>query len=286
MSIAITLALSSALLKATQKVLHRYVLTTEDSLAYAFVWHALSTIMFLPFFAIEFAMPSNNKVFGLVVISSAIWPIVAYTGFKAYKHLEVSIKTPISKSKIIFALIFAVLFLKETLNIEKIIGTILIFIGIVVISYKHKSKFGSFKDKGVQLTLISSLLMATALLIDKFASAFFNPGMYSFMVFGLPTIFLLPFMRNKGPHIKSIFKNKFSATLSTMVLGSAAYYLLLWAFKHAEASVIIPIVELGTIFAVLGGIFFLGEKKDITKKLIASGIVILGAVLISGVISF
>ena len=212
-----------------------------------------------------------------------MWVVVAYTTFKAYFHLEVSIKTSIEKSKMLFVLLLSVIFLKEILTLEKILGTILVFLGNIALTYKKEKRFGDLKNKGVQLTLLSAFLMSVVLLVDKYATNFFNPGMYSFLVCFLPAIVIFPFVTKRKTELKSIFKNRFSATTTSALLGAAYYYLLLRAFKLIEASIVVPIVELSTLMAVFGGVKFLKESEEIPKKLIAAIIIIIEAILLSGV---
>ena len=282
--LGIFFAILSAIFKGFEKVLHRYILVKEDSLSYAFVWHITSSIFLLPIFLIEFKFPEQHFAWFLIIISSVLWATVAYTGFKAYSLLDVSIKTPIGKSKILFVLLLSVIFLKETLTLEKVLGTTLIFCGIIFLTYKKGKQFGNLRDQGVQLTLLSSFLMSIVLLIDKYATNFFNPGMYSFLVFFLPAIIIFPFIIKRKTELKSILTNRFKATVLTVLLGTTYYYLLLRAFKFEEVSVVIPIIEMSTLIAVFGGIKYLKEGTEIAKKIIAAIIIILGAILLSGVI--
>ncbi|HIH11096.1 TPA: EamA family transporter [Candidatus Woesearchaeota archaeon] len=62
------------------------------------------------------------------------------------------------------------------------------------------------------------------------------------------------------------------------------YYFLLKAYAFKEASVVVPIIELSTIIAVVGGMLFLNERKDMVKKIIATVIVVVGTLFIFGII--
>jgi drug/metabolite transporter (DMT)-like permease len=280
--LGIVFALSSALAAGIEKILHRFVCAREDSLSYAFIWHLLSGILLLPIFILEFKLPSEPSAWNLVLVSSLLWTIVAYIGFKAYSYLDVSVLSPIVKSKLFFVLFFSAIFLRESLSVGKIVGTVLIFIGVMIISYKRRSGLKDLKRKGVLLVLASSLTISVALLIDKYATNFFNLGMYSFLVYSIPVVLLIPFVANKKAEIKSVIRNRFPATLATVLLGTTYYYLMLRAFRLAEASIVVPIVQSSTIIAVLGGIIFLKERTDIPKKVLAALIVIAGALLVSG----
>ncbi len=283
--IGIILAVLAAISKGFEKVINRLILIKEDSLSYAFIWQLLSSIFFLPLFIKDFKIPEQGSAWILVIISSVLWSLVAYTGFKAHSKLEVSIKPIISKSKLLFVLLLSIIFLKETLTIEKIIGTTLIFTGIVILTYKKGRKFHSLREKGVQLTILSAFLTASVLIIDKYSTNYFNAGTYSFLVYFIPAIILTPFIINKKQELKSILKNNYKTTITAVLLGAANYYLMLKAFKLEDASIVVPIIELSTLIAVFGGIKYLKEKKEISKKIIAATIVIIGAIIISGIIS-
>ncbi|HIH11185.1 TPA: EamA family transporter, partial [Candidatus Woesearchaeota archaeon] len=223
--LGIVFAILSSGSKGLEKIAHRYVLANEDSVSYAFVWNLLSSLLFLPLFILEFNLPQEPWTWSLVLISSTLWALVSYFGFKAYSSLEVSLKEPIGKSKIFFVLFLSVLFLRESLTVEKVIGTLLIFGGVILVTYHQRKRFGSFRDKGVIYTLISAFLSAVVLLVDKYGMMFFKPEMYSFLVYFIPAVILFPLVIRKKLELKSIVQQRFGATIMAVVLGSS-YYLI------------------------------------------------------------
>ncbi|MDP3742274.1 MAG: DMT family transporter [Candidatus Micrarchaeota archaeon] len=283
--LGILFAALSALTSGCESILHRYVLVKEDSIGYAFVWHCLTALLFLPLFLIEFKLPTEQTAWLFVIASSVFWACASFAGFKAYSQMEVSSKSLIGRTKVLFSFLLALLFLRETISAEKILGVVLIFAGLILLTYKKSIGFSDLKSKGVSLTILSAFFVSCALIIDKFATQFFPLGMYSFIVYALPVVFLVPFALQRKADVKSIVKNKFAATLGTVILGAASYYFILNAFKFAEASVVIPIAELSMLVTVAGGALVLREKVD-AKKIIAAVVVIAGAVLLSGVFRF
>ncbi len=276
----IIFAALSALTSGFESVLHRYVLVKEDSISYAFVWHFLISLLFLPLFLIEFKLPLQASAWSLVIASSIFWASAALLGFKAYSHIEVSKKSPIGKVKILFAFLLAVIFLHESLTVAKALGIAAIFLGLVVLTYKKATGINELKSKGALLTIASAFLISCALLVDKFATAYFSTGTYAFLVYALPAVMFAPFALRRQTELKSIVNNKFSATLAAAVFAAASYYLILNAFKLAEASVVIPIAELSTLVTVAGGVLVLREKMEV-RKIAAAVIVIVGALLVS-----
>jgi uncharacterized membrane protein len=64
------------------------------------------------------------------------------------------------------------------------------------------------------------------------------------------------------------------------LLGVTTYYFLYRAFQVADASVVVPITSSSTILTVLGGIFLLGEKGNMLRKIIGAVFVLLGVLLL------
>ena len=60
-------------------------------------------------------------------------------------------------------------------------------------------------------------------------------------------------------------------------VGSSFAYLN--AFALADASTVVPVMELSTIVAVVGGIVLLRERTDVLRKLAGTAAVIAGVVL-------
>jgi drug/metabolite transporter (DMT)-like permease len=274
----------AALAKSGERVFYRYIMINEDGGTFTFVHYLLGSLFLLPFFLLGFQWPSENIAWLIALISGICWAMAAFFGFKSYSLLQLSYRAPISKSKVFFVLILSMIFLKEVLTFEKILGTILIFFGIIILSYKHHTTEHQVKRKGILFTIISVFLMAIALLIDKYNMQFFNTNTYAFLTFILPAAVLLPIaLRNKSK-ITSILRNKIKPTIAAAGLCAFYYYLVLYSLKRFDASTIAPILELSTVMAVIWGILFLKERQNILKKLIATAIVFVGALIISGVL--
>lgn len=281
--LGIIFALIAALSSGVEKILRKKISVNIDSLTYAFIFQGAGAIFALPLFIIKFQLPSNPNIWFLVVLSGFLWAGFAFTLIKSYKYLEVSVIAPVSRARIILFLFLAIIFLNETLNSNKVIGTFLIFGGLVYLSYnKNKVKTLPLNNPGIPYLFASIFLIVFALLIDKFASSFFNPGAYTFLVYFIASLFLFPFILLRKHSIKPIFRSKYLILMIiTSFLSVTYYFLILNAYRFAEASVIIPLTELSGLVAVFGGIFFLGEKSYLKKKIISTLIIIIGTVFIS-----
>ncbi len=280
--LGIVFALLAALSSGVEKLLRKKVAINVDALTFAFFFELIGAVFAFPLFIANFNLPEINWAWWLVLVSGFLWAGVAFTMVKSYKHLEASFIAPVSRSRIILILILSVIFLSETLNFNKIAGTSLVFAGLVFLSYKKGVNFSRLKEEGMIHLILSIVFISAVFIVDKFAVNFFNPSMYTFMIYFTASVILLPGIFSKKEDIKHIVKSKFILLIIlTAALSVLYYYFTLAAFKFAEASVILPITELSSLVAVFGGIFFLNERTDIKKKIVSTIIIIAGVVLIS-----
>jgi len=189
-----------------------------------------------------------------------------------------------------FTLILAFFFLKETITPQKVFGITLVFFGItiLVLPFKARSKQKNNLQnnptnitKGVLLTSVTAFFLSITYIVDKYATKFFNPEVYAFLVYFVPTLFLMPFALMNKKDISSLLKHK-RKVISSSFLGALYYYLLLNAFRLLDASIVIPTLELSSVISVIGGIIFLRERTRILQKLLATLLVIIGVLTNAG----
>src|SRR3989344_2495741 len=249
-------ALLSAFFDGINDLINRFIMIKHNALAYAFIWHIFAAIFYIPFIG-KINLPNIPFAWFVLISASIIWALVGFTGFLAYKYTEASVKVPIGKSRLLFLLLFSVIFLKETITLPKIIGTLLIFFGVIVLTYKDKNVFGRLSDRGIQLTLLTALLIAIVSVLDKVAMRYFSVGLYGFLVYMIPGLLIGIFASKKLNEIKKLIREKGFVVLISSVLGFLFYYLRLKAYSLEEVSKVFPITQLSVLVVVFGGIFIL-----------------------------
>jgi len=275
-------ALIATLSASIRSIFHRFIMLTEDPYSYALLENILTAFIFIPVLINEFVFPLNITAWILVLTSSILWVFIAIVGFYAYKYTQVSLKSPLSESRVLWVLLFAIIFLKEKLIFDKIFGIILIFISLVILTYKKRKRFGDLSDKGVQLTLLTALLTAGVAIIDKSALQYFTAGTFGFLVYFIPGLILMGFGKKHFKDVKKILKTKHYYLGLVVILGFFFYYFKLKAYEIADVTQVFPIIRLSTAFTVIFGIIFLREKENIWKKIIATVIILFGVLLLSG----
>ena len=116
--------------------------------------------------------------------------ILSVCQYTSIKKTEISLKEPLSQSRLIWVLIFGVVFLGEVVSISRFIGTFFVLCGAIVLVFHPEQKWGRFSDSGVRWTLGTAVISATVALVDKFALGYFPSEMYAFLAFFVPAILL------------------------------------------------------------------------------------------------
>ncbi len=263
------------------KLLYGYILKETEPYAYALLRNIFSALLFLPLALANFSIPKEFKSWAVLITASIIWAIIAVTNLFAYKGTEVSIKDPLSQSKLLFTLFLGLILLKESATFGRIIGNVVIFVGVSLLLWHPEKRFGRLSDPGVRWTLLTALLMGVVNIFDKYALNLFKLEVYGFLVFLFPSIILAGFLPGRSQHIKHLLKHRWISVIISIVLVAATYYFTLKAYKLADVTLVVPLLQIGTLITVLGGIIILKEREHFWQRIIAATLVVAGSIIIS-----
>ena len=112
---------------------------------------------------------------------------------------------------------------------------------------------------------------------------YFEPGLYGFLQYLLPTIWIGALLPKRLGKIKNLLKGKGKWVIFTSFLATGWTWMLFRSYQLIDVSLIAPILELSIIISTLGGIIFLKERKDIRRKIIGAAVIIAGALLVGKV---
>lgn len=272
----------AVLFGAITKLLHRYVLKETDPYAYSLVTNIISAIIFLPFVIVNFSLPKDPISYFVLGLASILWAMVSMSAFISYKGAEVSIRDPLNQSKILWALLFGVLFLGEVVTQYRIIGTVIIFLGISLLIWHPERRFGRLSEPGVRWTFGAAILSAIVAIVDKASLRWFVPEVYIFAVYFFPTIILALFIRKRVHHVDYLFKVRGKSVIIAIIMSALTYYFTIKAFSLADVTLVYPLLQLSALVAVIGGILLMKEKEHFWQKIIATIIIIVGSIIIRG----
>ena len=236
---------------------------------------ALFAILFIPIFDMVFPPIESILILGIVVI---IYAVTDRLNIEARYGLDPSIFSMLKQLSTVFLIILGFIFLNEKLVTKKIIGSIIIILANILLTFES----GKFKiNKYFIMSLISNFLFAIAMLINVNISDNFNLGIYTIITVSFPALLIFIFEKHSIKELKKEFKryNKKDFIISAftwciMLISSVR------AYQLGNVSVVAPLLTLTAILNTIYEYFISKNKSKIYQKLIAAILIIIGVLLI------
>jgi drug/metabolite transporter (DMT)-like permease len=265
------------------RILAKHVLSqnriepTTFSILESFATLILSTIL-VAIFGFEFS--GGPGEIALIILNSMIAGSAALLMTISLKHISASQYQIISSSRILITMITGIALFQEDLSFTKILSGILVVFAIVLVTFQKNS----FKlTKYHLLALASSVLFGIVFTGDKHLSNYFNNFSMVMLTFLFSQIFKLALTPKNFKLIPKAFREN-SSILPTIITGSflAGIYLFqYYAYQvGGNLSAVNIILGTSTVFIVFFSTIFLGEKRNLVKKIIGSIIVSIAVILI------
>jgi drug/metabolite transporter (DMT)-like permease len=229
---------------------------------------------------IDLGAPAN-LIF--VIIGIFVPGVSRFFIFKGMERLGASISSCLTNSTPLFAIVFAVFFLGERPTMTNLLGALSIVTGIVWLSWRGAAKTWRSRDLLFPLTAAflfaarDNLVRVGVLQIDSPVAGAAIASLVS-----LVTMTLLYFifaerkpLGNSGGYGLALFG-------ISGFMNFLSYVFIYTALSMERVSLISPLVNASSLFVLPLSIFFLkGVEKLTPRKIGATGLVILGVVLIS-----
>lgn len=218
--------------------------------------------------------PSTIWLIGLAVLLYGLYERVQ---FIARKGIDASSLTVIYQLSPVIGFLGALLFLNEQPTPLKLVGATLTIGSSLLLVYKNpKLRI----NRPVIYAFVCAILLGLASVVDKPASAELPSTLYSFLIWVLP-LGVIAFPRiDKKQFLKEFRIGGWKVAL-TALLNVLGFMCFIQALTLTDATRVIPIIYTSSIFTVLGGIFLLGERDHISRKILAAVIALIGIALLT-----
>ena len=185
--------------------------------------------------------------------------------FKALQLGNVNKVTPIDKSSTILTMILAMIFLKESITLFKIISIILIGIGTFFMIEKKNDQTQTQNQKWLFYALGSALFASLTSLLGKIGitgvESNLGTAIRTVVVFVLAwVIFVSP---NKQKEIKKIDQKSWIFLILSGLTTGLSWLCYYKALQTGEASIVVPIDKLSIVITILFSSLILKEKLTI-----------------------
>lgn len=234
-----------------------------------------SILVLLPFFPLSF--PQNWETYGFLILACIFYAINDRLQTTARKHLPVSMFSILNQLSTVFLIVLGLTLFREPFVTNKILGAISILTGNFILLYK-KGKIQI--DKNILISILATLSFAFAISIDIGISKQFNLPFYIMLTLVIPGIMI--WLTEKIPIQTIIDEYNSKAKKYYVATGIAWGLTILFAlrsFQFGEVTTIVPLQGLSVLINVIIAYFFLGEKRDKWKKILAAILVVLGVYL-------
>lgn len=195
-----------------------------------------------------------------------------------------SIGSVVAESYVVIATIFGVVFLGETVGWRRILGIAAAIVGVLIIATAEGELLGSRNlPLGAFLIVLGTAAEATAALFIKTIKGVKPLALlawFGVVGFVLTTILALVFDRDhfawigEGSTVPVAMATLYSVVVAS-IFGQTSYYFLL---QRVPLSIIAPSGLLITLFAVLAGVFWLGEP--LTTRVVFGALLVLSGVAV------
>lgn len=209
-----------------------------------------------------------------------------YLVLKVLKKVDISVTSITSIISAVMSFVLGLIIFNETASVLQIIGSLIIVVGVYAINLVNKTSGGKLTKITFLLLLVCACISTTSTVIDKFSTSHLTRFQVQFwyMMFvaiGSWFYFIIECIREKQFLIKKAdFKNYWIYFLGIFLFFAEMMLFLAYKVPNSKMITISILTKMQAIFTVFfGAIIF--KEKNITKKIILSIFVILGAILIS-----
>ena len=285
--IGIIFLLGRIMLVGTERIfLTKIKLGKYNSIVVTSLFFLLATILLLPgLILVPLGTFNLNSILLLrySLFSSLFYSVGFYSYVKALSQEDASLIAPLYNSSLLWLLILSSLFLPDTLTITRIMGGIVMFLGVFFLySGSLKEKVTKIKESKASLLMIAgSMFLAIGRTIDAYAvSQGANEIMYAISMnfFVGVYLFILVILLGKVIDIKEVVEKDRLTLVYASICNGWAYLFLLVAILYLQVTIAEPASLLSVFVTAFLAKKYLGE--NIKERIPGIIIMLLGAFLL------
>lgn len=272
----------AGLLAASERVGHRFILhTSEDATAYTIAYQlaaslALAPIVLGELMSYRFTADHLGYYFALL-LSGLFWAAFGWLSFQADSIAEVSVTSVLSRTRAIWTMLIGITVFGEAATVARISGAILVLIGALLLGSRATLR----ANRGAVLALLAAISISVSLSFDSYATTGVPAGLLSVSAFLTAAAVTSLFTKQRGRRLIGLMRGRGRLSLATAAVGGLSYWALVEALARGDISQVVPVYQSYLILVVVAGILLLGERDHAGRKLGASAVVLIGAMLVS-----
>lgn len=273
---AVLAAIFTSLILLMSKV---FVKKTSDPIVTSIIFQFLAGTFFIPLAILQTQnIDFSWRLIFMIGIACVLYALSGTWGFSANQYIDISLGSLITQLSLIVTFFGSLIVFNEQINLVKIVGICLILVGNVILFINPQKS--NIEFKGVILRLFSAVATGIVILIDAANTRYLSIASYSMLVYIVPSLLMTGYFKVPYNRIKKTFFANSLGFISMSMMGTLGYYFLLKSFSYLDKIIAVPIYNTYTVIIVVLGIVMLKERSNISKKLFATALVFMGAVIL------
>lgn len=271
----------SALALSGSVLLQRLLLHQDKSnpVAYVIAFQGLVGIL-IGIYALfnGFVLPDFSRYWLPSLLTVLLYAVGHVLYAKTLQIIEASTFSVLFATSALWLMLLGVVFFSERLQLSQVIGAMLIFLSIVVVSeISHQRAF----RKGIYMGLVTGLIFGLASFGWIYVGKESDAASWTSIGFIAPSLLLLTIRNSAMADVRRFLSGRMLGRLLALgALFSISAVTLLLAYKSGSTSRVAPLQQSSIIITTLMAIWLLHERMKLTQKLVAAAICLVGVLLI------
>lgn len=275
----LTLTILGGLASVVFNIFNRAALKTNgDSSVYGWWFEVLRMGIFILLFLLDPVFPRDLMSYFWLAALGMVELVSIYFFMKAHQLTELSLSTIVIRMRLIWTPIFAYFLLGEQLAPSEYFGIFIVLTGVVIAVSPRTLRL----DRGIVVTLISSLVLTVLSLIQKKTALIASPPLVM-IAMSLPSVILLPLLiKNARKRLFSLKKKSFMQNLMGTLFNVISMYCLIAALRFESTSKVNTIFQSMMVVSLFFGIVFFHERKQMWQKIVGTVVTLCGLFFLIG----
>ena len=284
-SIALPLIVISAIMHAVWNLMAKRART--NGVIFVFLFAVVETVIFFPLIIIvinQLRLGILSWVGVVFMVGSGVLHTVYFWLLSmGYRIGDLSIVYPVARGTgPLLSTIGAILLFAERPTSIMFSGTIVICVGVIILTGDPRSLSKSAAFPGVIYGILTGFVVAAYTLWDAYAmnQAAIAPLIFQGGLSVIRMLILLPFVLNRRDEVSQAWRVDRFYIVGIAVLSSSAYLIILFVLAFTPVSYVAPMRTLSILVGVLLGANLLKEE-DMVRRVMAAIAIIIGVVLLN-----
>jgi uncharacterized membrane protein len=243
-----------------------------------------TTILFIVALAVTGIPEIPAFIFAIFVIAGVLQAVVRQLTYIGIEKIGAARSGPIRASVPLWSATLAIVFLGERMTTVIALGTLLVFAGIVLISWRADEGIKDFRPWYVIAPLLAAMLGGVVYPLRRYALRYSDEPIYFGAIVGVVGL-LCTSLYIAVPATKERLvwhRQSIGYFIAAGGFESLGLLLLLYALTYGPVIVVTPLTATLPLWVVLGSKLFLHDLEKITPRIIAgSALVVAGTIAIT-----